>query len=131
MGRPRQRVERNRCVLWIEQAVQLRTARFQFGSHRPFCLLLPDHLLLKLPGKHALDRDAFYFVSVSFLFQEIIETRSAVYPRAFLCHRYFSLLSSRSWTALFFRASSRSAGGVLWLFLMKPCSRTILPFVSI
>jgi hypothetical protein len=71
-----------RCVLWIQQAVQLRTARFQLGSHGPFCLLLPDHLLLKLPGMHALDRDAFYFVSVSFLFQEIIETRSAVYIEA-------------------------------------------------
>jgi hypothetical protein len=38
---------------------------------------MTNHLLLKLPGKHALDGNALYVVSVSLLFQEIIETRSA------------------------------------------------------
>jgi hypothetical protein len=65
MGGPRQGIERNRRVLRIKQAVQLRAARFQFGRHRPFCLLLPNHLLLKLPGKHALNGNALYVVSVS------------------------------------------------------------------
>src|ERR1700678_3495457 len=87
-GCPRQGIERNRCVLRIKQAVQLRAARFQFGRHRPLRLLLPNHLLLKLPGKHALDGGALYVVSVSLFSKEIIETRSAVYPGRSFCHRH-------------------------------------------
>ncbi len=63
MGCPRQGIERNRRVLRIKQAIQLRAARFQFGRHRPLRLLLPNHLLLKLPGEHALDRGWLVFPS--------------------------------------------------------------------
>src|ERR1039458_8285942 len=76
--RPRHGIQRDRHIPRVQQAIQLRPAGLKVSRHRLFGLLLLLHFLRELPRQHSLDRDSFHFLPNAFLFQEIIEARSAM-----------------------------------------------------
>ena len=55
----------------------------ELGRHGTLGLLLAGHLLLKLPGKDALDGSALDFGAIAFLLEKIIESRTAVLVQGF------------------------------------------------
>ena len=87
--RPRHRVQRDRHVPRVQQAIQLRPAGLKFPRHGLFGLLLPLHLPRELPCQHAFDRDRFHFLPNTFLFQKTVEARPAMVEG--------DLLPSSSW----------------------------------
>jgi hypothetical protein len=43
--------------------------------------------LLKLPSKHTFDRSALHLISISFLYEKVIEARSTVFVHRYDCHQ--------------------------------------------
>src|ERR1022692_1740696 len=126
--RPRHGIQRDRHIMRIQQAIQLRPAGLKVSRHRLFGLLLLLHFLRELPCQHSFDRDSFHFLPNAFLFQEIIEARSAMVESDLLLYLLHG--SPLSCFFLLARASLKSSAGVRRVFLMNPCSSTIRPSLS-
>src|ERR1017187_2417143 len=108
--RPRHGVQRDRHIPRVQQAIQLRPAGLKVSRHRLFGLLLLVHFLRELPRQHPFDRDSFHFLSNTFLFQEIIEARSAMVESDLLLYLLHS--SPLSCFFLLARASLKSSAGI-------------------
>ena len=126
--RPRHGIKRDRYILRVQQAIQLRPAGLKVTRHSLFGLFLLMHFPRELPRQHSFNCDRFYLLPNTFLFQKGIKARSTMVEGDLLP----SLLHGSPLSCFFLLLSARlkSPVGVRLVFLMNPCSSTIRPSLS-
>jgi len=125
-GSPAQRPNGDADISRIQQSIDLRAAGPQLSRHCIFRDALLLHGVFQLPCNDPLDSDSLSLLENSFLLEKAVECGTTVIESCCLVHA-----SPRSCLLLLERASSRSSSGVLRVFLMNPCSRTMRLRLSI
>src|ERR1019366_2168006 len=117
LRRPLQGGQRDGRVGRIEKAIELGAGRVHPLRHRNLAKALLLHRRADRLRDQLLDCLTLYFLADALFVQEL---REAGADAPFVAFHHSTSFSR-------FRAKSKSALGVAWVFLIKPCNSTMLP----